>query len=92
MIITPLNPLILLAGTSATFNCNATAIPRHTTKWLKDNTELMNSTKYAISGLGTATSTLIINSIELADRGNYTCIAENIHGNDSFTDQLYVQG
>jgi hypothetical protein len=91
VIISPLRPLTQLAGTNAVFTCIAIAIPQHTTEWLKDGQPLTNSSKHSITGLGTSTSTLTIIDIELSDRGNYTCIADNLHGNDTTTDQLFVQ-
>ena len=80
-----------LTGTNATFVCEAEANPLHTTDWFKDEEEITNSSKYLITGLGTAESTLVIFDLELDDTGNYTCFAENIHGNASTVDQLFVQ-
>lgn len=92
MIIRPLTPLIQLAGSTAEFTCSAVARPQHTTEWLKDNVQLSNSSKYQITGLGTPNSTLNIFNLSLADSGNYTCIANNVHGNASTSDELFVQG
>ena len=92
MIIQPLKPLIELAGSTAKFTCSAVARPQHTTEWLKDNVQLSNSSKYQITGLGTPTSTLSIFNLSLADSGNYTCIADNVHGNASTSDELFIQG
>ena len=91
MIIVPLAPLNRLVGANATFVCEAEANPMHTTDWFKDDQELTNSEKYQITGLGTAESRLTIFNLELSDAGNYICFAENIHGNDSTSDELLVQ-
>ena len=92
MIIIPLVSLTQLSGTNATFTCEAEADPQHTIEWTKEGEELFNSSKYLITGLGTARSTLKIINLELSDTGNYSCFAENLHGNDSTSDQLFVQG
>ena len=91
MIIVPLAPLRQLAGTDATFVCEAEANPLHTTDWFKDGEEITNSNKYLITGLGTAESVLTIFDLELSDTGTYTCFAENVHGNASTSDELFVQ-
>ena len=85
-------PLLQLSGTNATFICEAEANPQHTIEWTKDNQELFNNTKILITGLGTARSVLTIIDLELSDTGSYSCFAENVHGNDSTTDELFVQG
>ena len=91
-IIAPLVPLMQLTGTDASFTCEALAIPLHTTQWQKDGMELSNSTKYSITGLGSAVSVLTIINLELSDAGSYVCFVENPHGNDSTSDELIVQG
>lgn len=92
VIIAPLVPLRQLTATNASFTCEALAIPLHTTQWQKDGVELVNSTKYSVTGLGSAVSVLTIINLELSDAGNYVCFVENPHGNDSTSDQLIVQG
>ena len=81
-----------LSGTNATFICEAEANPQHTIEWTKDGQELFNTSKILITGLGTARSTLVIMNLELDDTGSYGCFAENVHGNDSTSDELFVQG
>lgn len=92
VIIIPIQSLTQLSGTTATFICEADANPQHTIEWTKDGQELFNSTRILITGLGTARSTLTIMDIQLNDTGDYGCVAENIHGNDSTSDELFVQG
>ena len=92
VIIAPLVPLRQLTATNAVFTCEALAIPLHTTQWQKDGVELVNSTKYLITGLGSAVSVLTIINLELSDAGSYVCFVENPHGNDSTSDELIVQG
>ena len=92
VIIVPLVSLRHLSGTTAAFICEADANPRHTIEWTKNDEQIFNSSRILITGLGTAISTLTITDLQLNDTGSYTCFAENVHGNDSTTNELFVQG
>lgn len=75
------------------FTCEADAEPLHATSWtFNGQPALANSSKYTITGLGTIRSVLTIMDLVLSDTGNYTCFVENVHGNSSTSDELFVQG
>ncbi|KAM3614034.1 uncharacterized protein V6R79_008830 [Siganus canaliculatus] len=60
-----MGPSEIQIGNLLTLNCSAESTPSANYTWILNNTEIHNS------------SELIINSIELLDRGNYSCEATN---------------
>ena len=90
MIIIPPHNISQLEGYSVTLNCIATAEPHHTVQWFYIDTELPNNTaKYSIL---LSNGSLIVFDVKLNDTGRYTCIASNVHGNDSASAYLEIQG
>lgn len=59
--------------------------------WMKDGIFVASNDNIRISG-DEEISNLIIKSTEEADTGNYTCVAKNAFGSDSFTSQLVIEG
>ena len=93
------NDTAALEGENVTFVCSATAEPTHTTKWLVGDVLLPNvrSKDYSIDNrpgdlTGEIVSTLTVFNATTDDVGNYTCHVSNIHGNQSATVHLEIQG
>lgn len=61
--------------------------------WHKDGTVLKDGGRVSVSSAHSKSSaTLRISSLRPEDVGNYTCIAENSFGSESFTAPLVVHG
>lgn len=92
------NDTAVLERENATFVCSATSEPTHTVEWLVGNTLLdVNSEKYTIKNRPgdldrEFVSTLSVSNTTLDDVGDYTCNVSNIHGSQSATAHLEVQG
>lgn len=54
--------------------------------------ELSSNMGVSTMPVGDTMNVLIIPSVVSSNRGNYTCVAKNSAGNDSFTAQLLVNG
>ena len=86
-------PVVLaVESNNATFQCAAVSEPVHITDWLLNGNNIVNSSKYIISGINTVRSTLTVVNVSLADEGNYTCHVNNLHGRDAEAFVLQVQG
>ena len=81
-----------LEQSNATFVCNIQSEPTHITDWYFNGMPLNSSSKYVITGRGTASSSLSITGVVYADSGDYTCVATNEHGTTNATGRLTVQG
>ncbi len=71
------------------FQCEAISEPLYTVQWQFNETFINNNNDYLINQ---STGELTVFNITLTDTGIYTCIVENIHGNDSASATLSVQG
>ena len=70
-------------------HCVAKGYPHATHKWTKDSWQnLASSDQHRIFENGT----LLINSVQLKDRGDYRCEASNSLGENAKTLVLHVQG
>ena len=70
-------------------HCNAKGYPLATFRWSKDNWQnLASDDQYKIFENGT----LMINSIQKKNKGEYKCEARNSYGHDEKTLVLKVQG
>nr|XP_054924919.1 myopalladin-like [Dermacentor andersoni] len=60
--------------------------------WHKDGTELVSGDRVSVSGQSKTSAALRIAAVRPEDVGNYTCVARNSFGSDSFTAPLVVYG
>lgn len=60
-------------------------------EWIKDNNVLQPNENIKFKG-DEEDSNLIIKSTRETDSGNYTCIAKNAFGSDTFTTQVFIRG
>lgn len=60
--------------------------------WSFYGEELSSNMGVSTMPVGDSMNVLIIPSVVPSNRGNYTCVAKNSAGNDSFTSQLLVNG
>ncbi|GFU50491.1 titin [Nephila pilipes] len=78
-------------GDVVSVTCLATSVVKPVKfQWNKDGQPIINSKNSRVED-GTSFSVLLFDSVELSDFGNYTCIAQNIDGTDSFTVELSVK-
>ncbi|XP_049514070.1 hemicentin-1-like [Dermacentor silvarum] len=64
----------------------------HHMTWLKDGKDIENSDRVSVLAHFSDGVTLRIANLRPEDVGNYTCVARNSFGSDSFTAPLVVQG
>ena len=92
-------------GSSAVFQCEASAVPNHTVFWNFTNsdgrtqfiisTDEPDSNKYQVKrerGIGAGFGELTILNVQYGDRGRYTCTAMNSIGSDVSDANLTVHG
>ncbi|GIY09039.1 hypothetical protein CEXT_337741 [Caerostris extrusa] len=60
-------------------------------QWHKNGHSVMDNPKNSRIEDGTSHSVLMFDSVELSDFGNYTCIAQNTDGTDTYTAELSVK-
>ena len=84
--------MISLPGGNVTFTCTVQAEPVHSLQWLFNGEVIQPSTTHIMTTVGETQGSLTIVNVSLTDAGNYTCFAENGHGNSSATETLLVQG
>lgn len=74
------------------FQCVAVGYPLPKLKWMFGSYELIDNSFENTINTKEILSELVLNSITLSERGNYTCYAENSEGSDSAIVELTVQG
>ena len=85
----PLDEVVLLEQ-DAVFECRGDSDPVHSTVWIYNMSELVNGTKYMISG--ETHTKLVVKNVSLTDSGLYSCVIKNEYRMDSATARLQVQG
>lgn len=87
----------VIAGGSAVVVCMAHGIPVPTITWVKSSTILTNDSRVIIqetelieNGMTFVRSILKICSASESDGGQYSCIADNVIGNDSFSFEVTI--
>ena len=101
----PVDQYEINSGSSAVFQCEASAVPEHDVFWtftnFNGNTEFIIDTtssdtdKYQIKrmrGIGAGFGELAVLNVQYEDRGTYTCTAVNIIGDDVSDANLTVHG
>lgn len=87
----PLSTKTVKLGKSVTFNCVVFEGDNAVFSWTKDGLLLRENTRVEILKRR-STSTLIIESAEISDGGEYVCIASNGHSEDRSSAHLFVEG
>ena len=103
--IPPVDQFEINNGSSAVFQCEASAVPNHTVFWnftnsdgstqFIINTDEPDTIKYQVKrerGIGAGFGELTICDVRYRDRGRYTCTAMNSLGTDVSNANLTVHG
>ena len=96
----PFDQFTINDGSSATFLCDALAVPEHTISWTFTNISgvvtdiVIDDSKYSIvANHGTTRfGELTVMNVDYEDRGLYTCTATNSIGSDKGSANLTVHG
>ena len=83
-----------LEGDVAIFVCLAEAEPLHNVTWyFQDNDVPLSGSRYTIEPSNDPNyGQLTVSNVTEADTGIYTCLVSNVHGKDSASAYLVVQG
>ena len=85
-------PLDLQVGQRTSVPCLVSSgSPPYKFEWIKDGLVISSNERTSI-GEFEGVSTLVIKETSIEDAGNYTCIAKNAFGSDSFTAKLTLKG
>lgn len=81
------------AGTTVQIACTVTEGDKPLRiSWNFYGEELSSDMGVSTMAVGDSMNVLLISSVAPSNRGNYTCVAKNVAGHDSFTAQLLVNG
>ncbi|KAJ8337445.1 hypothetical protein SKAU_G00364110 [Synaphobranchus kaupii] len=80
----------VVEGNKLLLKCEASGKPTPEYKWYRDGSEFKKSKAIKIKS-SKKNSRIQINRVRLEDSGNYTCVAENMHGRDNSTSTVNVQ-
>ena len=78
-----------LPNTSVTVVCSVTGVPRPIISWTKDGQPIVLTHNVLITEDG---KLLTLRSVEVKDKGLYTCTAKNSIGTDSVDTQIDIKG
>ncbi|XP_060625878.2 matrix-remodeling-associated protein 5 isoform X2 [Anolis sagrei] len=85
------NSLSILAESDAVIPCDATGEPKPVISWTKISTGALMTASTRIQRFEVLKNgTFIIHNVQLQDRGQYLCSAQNMHGTDKMTVLLTV--
>lgn len=90
-----LNPISVVIGTRVTMlpgarleiTCHASGIPEPTVSWLRQGKQITSSGRFSI-----VNTTLVIQAIQLDDRGLFTCAANNTMGLQTYSTKVDIIG
>ena len=98
----PVDQFVINNGSSAVFQCEASAVPEHNVFWTFTNssgstqsiisTTESDNNKYQVKGTGAGFGELTILDVQYENRGRYTCTAMNSLGSDLSYANLTVHG
>ena len=84
------------APAAVELSCTAVGLPLPTIHWMRNDVLLVDGEGgvevTVVTGADEVVSRLRIVSSGYEDRGNYSCTAVNVAGEDSFTFQVFVRG
>ena len=103
--VSPVDQFEIDNGSSAVFQCEASAVPEHDVFWTFTNSDgitqsIISTTendtdKYQINcvrGIGAGFGEITVFNVQYEDRGRYTCTAMNSVGSDVSNANLTVHG
>ncbi|XP_032409655.1 fibroblast growth factor receptor 2-like isoform X3 [Xiphophorus hellerii] len=80
------------ASSTAKFRCSAGGYPQPTLRWLKNGRPLHQEDRMGGYKVRHQSWTLIMENVMPSDKGNYTCLAENVDGSINHTYSMEVLG
>ncbi|XP_078499331.1 myopalladin [Lissotriton helveticus] len=81
----------ILEGAKVQLDCTVMGFPAPNVRWYCEGKELENSPDIQILQDGNVHS-LVISEAFQEDTGRYSCFASNIHGTDSTSAEIYIEG
>ncbi|XP_026168893.1 microfibrillar-associated protein 3-like [Mastacembelus armatus] len=90
VVFTKVSQIIAREGSCALIDCNVTGDPFPSVQWFNSHGDRLDTETSDGKWWLLDNGVLNITSIEFADRGKYTCMASNIHGNSNCTVTLRV--